>query len=63
VRVAASAAVGRNGCRLLAAGTHPFASWRQQQITPRARYVELLERWGVLALQLNISGCHVRGDR
>ncbi|GIF06809.1 carboxylate-amine ligase [Actinoplanes siamensis] len=59
LRVAASAAIGRNGCRLLAAGTHPFGSWRQQRMTPRPRYVALLERWGVLALQLNISGCHV----
>jgi gamma-glutamyl:cysteine ligase YbdK (ATP-grasp superfamily) len=46
-------------CRIIAAATHPFGSWKDQQLTPRVRYVELFERWGVLALQQAISGCHV----
>jgi carboxylate-amine ligase len=52
-------AIGEHGCRLLAAGTHPFGSWQDQRLTPKPRYVELLERWGVLALQQGINGCHV----
>jgi YbdK family carboxylate-amine ligase len=59
LRRTADAAVSRHGCRLLAAGTHPFGSWREQRLTPKARYIELLERWGMLALQQNINGCHV----
>jgi YbdK family carboxylate-amine ligase len=55
----ADEAARQRGCRVLAAGTHPFASWRDQRLTPKARYVELLERWGMLALQQNINGCHV----
>jgi YbdK family carboxylate-amine ligase len=59
LRQTADAAVGRHGCRLLAAGTHPFGTWREQRLTPKPRYIELLERWGMLALQQNINGCHV----
>jgi carboxylate-amine ligase len=59
LRRTVDAAVASRGCRLLAAGTHPFGSWRDQRLTPKARYIELLERWGMLALQQNINGCHV----
>jgi carboxylate-amine ligase len=59
LRHAVAAAVATDGCRLLVAGTHPFGSWRDQRLTPKARYVELLERWGLLALQQGINGCHV----
>lgn len=56
--VAASAAEG-HACRILALGTHPFSSWRDQRLTDNLRYVRLFERWGVLALQQLITGCHV----
>jgi YbdK family carboxylate-amine ligase len=59
LRHTADEAARRHGCRVLAAGTHPFGSWRDQRLTPKARYLELLERWGMLALQQNINGCHV----
>jgi YbdK family carboxylate-amine ligase len=59
LRYGVDEAVAELGCRLLAAGSHPTASWRDQRLTPKPRYVELLERWGVLALQLGINGCHV----
>jgi YbdK family carboxylate-amine ligase len=58
-RRAADEAAQDHQCRILAAGTHPFGTWKDQQLTPRVRYLELLERWGVLALQQVISGCHV----
>ena len=55
----ASAAVSSVGAAILVASTHPFSSWQEQRLTPRPRYLELLERWGVLALQQDIVGCHV----
>ncbi|MCW2605879.1 MAG: putative Carboxylate-amine ligase, partial [Frankiales bacterium] len=39
--------------------THPTGTWRQQRLTPGVRYLELVERWGLLALQQMITGCHV----
>jgi carboxylate-amine ligase len=47
------------GGTVLAASTHPFASWQQQRLTARPRYLALYEKWGVLALQQVICGCHV----
>src|SRR5213078_4002225 len=31
----------KNGLRIAAAGTHPFSSWMQQEITPLERYLGL----------------------
>ncbi len=47
------------GTQVLAAGTHPFADWREQAITPKARYLELEETFRMLAWELLICGCHV----
>ena len=47
------------GTRLLAAGTHPFADWREQAITPKGRYLELEQTFRMLAWELFICGCHV----
>jgi carboxylate-amine ligase len=58
-RTGADAAARRHGCRILAAGTHPSGTWKEQRLTLKPRYLALLERWGVLALQQGISGCHV----
>jgi glutamate---cysteine ligase / carboxylate-amine ligase len=52
-------AATRNGSRLAAAGTHPFSRWDTQQITPKARYQEIARRYGQLARELVICGCHV----
>jgi carboxylate-amine ligase len=55
----AAAAAETAGGVIMAASTHPFGSWRDQGLTCRPRYLALLERWGVLALQQVICGCHV----
>jgi len=48
-----------HGCAVLAAGSHPFATWRDQRLSEGERYAHLHERWGLLALQQLIAGCHV----
>ena len=49
----------RNGLRIAAAGTHPFSSWMQQEITPLERYLGLREAMADLAQRLLIFGTHV----
>lgn len=58
-RAEAVAAAASSGAAVLAASTHPFGSWEQQQITAAPRYVAMVERWAALALQQDICGCHV----
>jgi carboxylate-amine ligase len=58
-RLAATAGAAEVGCRILAAATHPSASWQELRLTGQVRYLELLELWGVLAIQQGIAGCHV----
>ncbi len=48
-----------NGLRIVAAGTHPFSSWKQQEITPFERYKGVVEEMQELALRLLIFGMHV----
>jgi len=45
--------------KLAAAGTHPFSSWRSQEITPFDRYLGVLEDMQDLARELLIFGMHV----
>ena len=59
LRCQAGEVAARHGCRILAMATHPFATWDDQELSAGARYVGLFERWGVLALQQLITGCHV----
>ncbi len=59
LRRGADAAAREHGCRILAAGTHPTGTWRDQRLTPGVRYLELVERWRLLALQQLITGQHV----
>lgn len=59
LRQGAVAAAAEHGCTIIAAGTHPAGSWHEQRLTPRVRYLEMYERWGLLALQQVIAGCHV----
>ena len=54
-----SALAGKNGLRIAAAGTHPFSSWTQQEITPLERYLGVREDMGELAQRLLIFGTHV----
>jgi YbdK family carboxylate-amine ligase len=55
----AGAAAESAGVAILAASTHPFGTWQQQQITHDRRYEAMVERWAALALQQDICGCHV----
>jgi glutamate---cysteine ligase / carboxylate-amine ligase len=45
--------------RIAAAGTHPFSSWVDQEITPLERYVGVKQDMQDLAQQLLIFGTHV----
>jgi carboxylate-amine ligase len=58
-RAEAAGAAARAGVRILAASTHPFDSWHQQDITPAPRYEAMVDRWAGLAVQQDIVGCHV----
>ncbi len=49
----------KNGLRIASAGTHPFAAWQEQDITPSPRYQGVLEDMQLLARQLLIFGLHV----
>jgi YbdK family carboxylate-amine ligase len=55
----AVAAAGSAGAAVLAASTHPFGSWAEQQITSAPRYEAMVQRWAALAVQQDICGCHV----
>lgn len=46
------------GKQLVAAGTHPFAHWKSQRITPKERYLGIVEDYRQLARE-PIFGCHV----
>jgi carboxylate-amine ligase len=47
------------GVDLYAAGTHPFAEWSVQQVTPGHRYEELISRTQWWGRQMLIWGLHV----
>ncbi len=49
----------KNGLKIVAAGTHPFSSWREQEITPRERYMGVKQDMQELAQRLLIFGTHV----
>ena len=48
-----------HGVDLYAAGTHPFAEWTHQQLTPGHRYEELISRTQWWGRQMLIWGVHV----
>ena len=48
-----------HGMRLIAASTHPFADWAQQQVTDRERYLMLAKDLQVVVRRLVICGMHV----
>ena len=50
---------GRGGLRVAAAGTHPFSSWLQQEITPLERYMGVKADLQELAQRLLIFGTHI----
>jgi glutamate---cysteine ligase / carboxylate-amine ligase len=49
----------RIGCRIGAAGTHPFSHWREQRITPKSRYLNLRLDNRQLVEEQVVFGCHV----
>ena len=59
LRAGVAAVAAEQGCAVLAAGTHPFSTWREQRLSEGERYLRLHQRWGLLALQQLIAGCHV----
>lgn len=48
-----------HGCRLAAAGTHPFSDWHDQPVTPKDRYRRIMDDFRQLAREQVIFGCHV----
>jgi carboxylate-amine ligase len=53
------AAAEREGCRIAAAGTHPFSRWEEQEVTPKPRYFGIAHDFQQLAREQIIFGCHV----
>ena len=53
------AAAEKEGNWIAAAGTHPFSHWHDQEITPKARYIEIAQDYQQLAREQLIFGCHV----
>jgi carboxylate-amine ligase len=49
----------KKGLCIAAAGTHPFSSWLDQEITPLERYIGVKQDMQDLAQQLLIFGTHV----
>lgn len=49
----------KKGYRIAAAGTHPFANWQTQEITPYDHYLGTRNDMGDLAQRLLIFGTHV----
>lgn len=48
-----------SGCRIVAAGTHPFSRWHDQLVTDGTRYKALKEQYELLANRLLIFGMHI----
>lgn len=49
----------KNGCAILAAGTHPFSEWQDQVITDQDRYQGLYNSMQYVARRLLIFGMHI----
>ncbi len=50
---------GKNNMCIAAAGTHPFAHWKDQEITPNPRYKEIIDHLQDVARANLIFGLHV----
>src|SRR3954468_20812600 len=59
LRRAVIEAARRDGCRIAAAGTHPFSHWDEQALTPKPRYRGLAADFQQLTREQIIFGCHV----
>lgn len=58
-RAEVAAAAERRGLGLMCAGTHPFTDWQSQLVSPKERYLELVERMQWMARRMQIFGVHV----
>lgn len=58
LRGAIAGLAAKHGLKIAAAGTHPFSSWMQQEITPFERYKGLIDEMQDVARQLLIFGMH-----
>ena len=59
LRRAIGGAAQEEGARIAAASTHPFSHWREQPVTPKERYREIVEREQQLAEEEVVFGFHV----
>ncbi len=59
LRRAVIEAAEHQGCRIGAAGTHPFSKWQDQAVTPKDRYETILSDFQQLTREQIIFGCHV----
>ncbi len=59
LRTEVASAALQAGSLVVASGSHPFADWRDQAVTPKGRYLELDRTFRLLAWELLICGCHV----
>ena len=48
-----------NNCSIIAAGTHPFSSWKNQVVTERDRYYGFVDSMQIVAKRLLIFGMHI----
>ena len=59
LRRAIVAAAERDGDAIAASGTHPFARWQDQELTPKDRYQDILTVFQQHTREQLIFGCHV----
>ncbi len=52
-------AAKRHGAEVMAASTHPFASWEEQETTPHERYETFADRFQDIIRQLIVGGMHI----
>ncbi len=59
MRASLNEALEKHGAALMAASTHPFALWWEQQPTDKDRYKIMAEDLGMVARRMVICGMHV----
>jgi len=51
--------VGSKGLRLIASSTHPLGAWREQMVTEKPRYDELMSDFRIIGQRNLVCGMHV----
>ncbi|QUY60739.1 Gamma-glutamylcysteine synthetase 2 [Gulosibacter molinativorax] len=59
LRAQFAAAAAKSGVAAIGVGTHPFADWKLQTVTPAERYMRVADRARDWGRQLSIWGVHV----